>query len=263
MSDSNWGERSEALAEQGESSQGGNEAAQSGETQKPAQPNDSPPAINEVITPDEGKVSQSEAERQEQDPYKARDIVAQEAMADASIAMAVAAFLTFLVTTAGTILIWKQIKLLNKTVHSTNDATEAVKSQNEIAKAQQRARFSVQVVSQQVDHDQGVFILRCENIGPTPAFNVRCAARTMSIVPDTPPDWADWGERRTIKPGEQDDLGFMEAESMDQKIIGCIEFDTLHETGCRKHFAMRFEQSKFDGNFYNVECTPANWPKDT
>ena len=273
MSDSDRGERSEALAEQSESAQSGNEAAKASDTQKPAQPNNSPPAINESIPPDEGKVSQSEAERQEQDPYKARDIVAQEAMADASIAMAVAAFLTFLVTTAGTILIWKQIKLLNKTVQSTNDATEAMVRSNEISQVSQKAWIEPSAKVMDFPNGRGHRVaISCRNQGQTRAMNVHIEVHRGNEVPKVIPQDGDASISMLLGPGDDQVFTMFQPSPPDAHsyfVYGRALYDCAFGEAHVSHFCWQIQLAEYDpmvsGRASRVAapCIPASWPPDT
>src|SRR3546814_17484005 len=62
-----------------------------------------------------------------------RDLLAQETMAEAAIWMAAAAVLTLFITSMGTLLIWRQVKLTRQAVEDTSDATEAMREANVIA----------------------------------------------------------------------------------------------------------------------------------
>src|SRR3546814_8206527 len=61
-----------------------------------------------------------------------RDLLAQETMAEAAIWMAAAAVLTLFITSMGTLLIWRQVKLTRQAVEDTSDATEAMREANVI-----------------------------------------------------------------------------------------------------------------------------------
>src|SRR3546814_5274108 len=77
-----------------------------------------------------------------------RDLLAQETMAEAAIWMAAAAVLTLFITSMGTLLIWRQVKLTRQAVEDTSDATEAMREANVIARTigrvQTRAYLSIQ-----------------------------------------------------------------------------------------------------------------------
>src|SRR3546814_13014182 len=69
-------------------------------------------------------------------------------MAEAAIWMAAAAVLTLFITSMGTLLIWRQVKLTRQAVEDTSDATEAMREANVIARTigrvQTRAYPSIQ-----------------------------------------------------------------------------------------------------------------------
>lgn len=137
-----------------------------------------PALIAQPASASASKVGQAQTEGQEYDPYGARDIAAQEAMADAAIVMAVAACFTFFVTLAGTLLIWRQVKLTREAVEDTAEATDAMLAANEIARdtseRQLRAYVTVQSVSVEIKKDEeGIhfaFVAKMANSGQTPAL---------------------------------------------------------------------------------------------
>jgi|GEM_PF-4807207 len=97
-----------------------------------------PPANTPVEEQPSNPVAPADAVPQVQveqpDQYQLRELTAQELIADASVWMAGAAALTFLVTTIGTILIWRQVKLTRNAVKETAEATQAMRDANEIAR---------------------------------------------------------------------------------------------------------------------------------
>lgn len=66
--------------------------------------------------------------------HEKRDLAAQEASALWAFWMVVASFLSILITTIGTILLYQQIKLTREAVQDTGDATKAMRDANVIAR---------------------------------------------------------------------------------------------------------------------------------
>lgn len=108
-----------------------------------------PPAVREHRVTDEGRTdiaglprfaeraianprSQNSEERSE------RDLAAQEGMAVWAFWMAAAAIGTLAITSFGTLLIWRQVRMTRKAVKDTGDATKAMVRQNEISEHSQR-----------------------------------------------------------------------------------------------------------------------------
>lgn len=150
-----------------------------------------------VLLPAKQMVSQPEAQpadkqtRTEQvDPYELRDLFAQEDMAFYALLMFLAALATFIVTSAGTILIWQQVKLTRRAVEDTGEATVAMREANQIADGTAQRQLRAYVTTE--DHDiiglypSGPTTLRLKvyNRGQTPAHKVRI----WSIVTATSDD---------------------------------------------------------------------------
>lgn len=100
-----------------------------------------------------------------------RDLAAQEIMADAAIWMAIAAFLTFAITTLGTFLIWRQVSLTRKAVEDTSRATSLMQHD-------QRAWLDIDLTFEFCStRSKGDWIVSCKleisNIGRSPSTNVR------------------------------------------------------------------------------------------
>lgn len=173
------------LAEQREGVKGGNQSPTGNDSEGSI-----PLLIENEASTNKSIEGQQQTEGQEADPYGARDIIAQEAMADASVAMAVAAFLTLLVTLVGTILIWRQVILTRKAVKDTSKATNAMVRQNELTEAAQRPWLSIEANVAEIEITNESVKLRFEarvsNIGKTVAE--RCSVRASFIENDTNPD---------------------------------------------------------------------------
>lgn len=127
----------------------------------------------------ETAVANYESKTEQPDPYQLRDLIAQEVMADAAVWMAVAAFLTFAITSMGTLLIWRQVKLTREAVEDTGKATLAMERQNEIARESMEKQLRAYIVTTYVEiffdkskpgHIQ--IAAHFQNVGETPATNV-------------------------------------------------------------------------------------------
>lgn len=90
---------------------------------------------------------------EQHDRHDFRDLVAQETMAQMAIWMLVAALLTFLITSIGTWLIWRQISLTRMAVEETAKATEAMHEANEIARRAGIEQIAIQRPILQLDVD--------------------------------------------------------------------------------------------------------------
>jgi len=166
-----------ALAQQGEGADGSDQSASGNDAGGNSQTGAVAPIVEQASGPNEPVEGQPKTEGQEANPYNARDIVAQEAMADASIVMAIAATLTFFVTLAGTLLIWRQVKLTREAVEDTGEATKAMVRQNELTEkygeAQVRCYLS-HTGAQLGFTDDGTAVINCsvKNSGASPARGV-------------------------------------------------------------------------------------------
>lgn len=108
--------------------------------------------------------------------HEKRDLAAQEAMSVWGFWMMVAALGTFVITTFGTILIWRQVALTRRAVEDTGQATAAMVRQNELAEQAQRPWLEIDAVASNPKYsgDYFSFDLKIEirNIGKTPATDV-------------------------------------------------------------------------------------------
>ena len=178
MSVSNRSAGSPALAEQGERADSGDQSASANNDPSDSEASAVAPPVEEPARPNEAVEGQSQTEGQQANPYNARDIVAQEAMADASIVMAIAAFLTFFVTLAGTLLIWRQVKLTREAVKDTGEATDAMREANRIAadnsKRQLRAYLTIEPHGINEAGEDGLcrVPVKIHNTGQTPAHKL-------------------------------------------------------------------------------------------
>ncbi len=113
---------------------------------------------------------------EQSDQYQLRGLEAQEDMAFWAMWMFVAAVATFAITSIGTFLIWRQVRLTRKAVEDTSAATETMKEANRIAEEnshrQLRAYLSVKSVTvseSDWDDERLQIMIEAENAGQTPA----------------------------------------------------------------------------------------------
>ncbi|WP_439568673.1 hypothetical protein [Sphingopyxis sp.] len=91
-----------------------------------------PPASSEAAVADQ------QAQTEQPSPYVLRDLTAQEDMAFWAMWMFVAAVATFVITSLGTLLIWRQVTQTRQAVEDTGKATAAMLRQNELTEETQR-----------------------------------------------------------------------------------------------------------------------------
>lgn len=103
------------------------------------------PAIKQLPGHLEAQVGSQQTETRQIAPHELRDLAAQEDMAFWAMWMFLAAVATLMVTSFGTLLIWRQVRLTRAAVEGTNEATTAMKAANEIARdtAQRQLRAYV------------------------------------------------------------------------------------------------------------------------
>lgn len=137
------------------------------------------PPVKQITTPNKATVTPGQAQAEQPDPYKFRDLMAQEDMAHWAMWMFVAAVATWVVTSIGTFFIWRQVTLTRKAVEDTSEATDAMRRANDIAEdatnRQLRAYVSVHPkgVFERDDADGFVRVpILVQNDGQTPAYKV-------------------------------------------------------------------------------------------
>src|SRR3546814_16457288 len=95
-------------------------------------------------------------------------------MAEAARWIALAAVLTLFITSMGTLLIWRHVKLTRQAVEDTSDATEAMREANVIARTigrvQTRAYLSIQGLVGETFDNGLVFTATVKNCGKSPAL---------------------------------------------------------------------------------------------
>lgn len=147
-------------------------------------------SVEQSAAPDETAKANTQAQTEQADQYKLRDLIAQEDMAYWAMWMVLAALLTFLVTSIGTFLIWRQVKLTRQAVEDTGEATVAMQEANEIASdtARRQLRAYVMGTDHSVTHlyagGRPKFIVKLHNFGQTPASEVRCRTIVRAINGD-------------------------------------------------------------------------------
>src|SRR3546814_4768528 len=116
-------------------------------------------------------------------------------MAEAAIWMAAAAVLTLFITSMGTLLIWRQVKLTRQAVEDTSDATEAMREANVIARTigrvQTRAYLSIQGLVGETFDNGLVFTATVKPCAPSPAPPAHTLPailqRARPLIPLLPP----------------------------------------------------------------------------
>ncbi|MEO1170140.1 MAG: hypothetical protein AAFW97_15660, partial [Pseudomonadota bacterium] len=179
MPDSDRGNGSQALvAQEGGNSEGGEQAAE-GDQQASGQGANAPVVVQPPASPIEADEGQGQAYTEQGEPYQLRDLIAQEDMAYWAMWMFFAALATFIITTAGTFLIWRQVTLTKEAVKDTGEATKAMLEANAISKdaavRELRAYVCVNniLVEPLKEGSPPVYTIAFENVGLTPARNVR------------------------------------------------------------------------------------------
>ncbi len=119
-----------------------NQSGEGDSGQKPAEGNQQggnqaeplPPPVEQSTTPSESGKAKAEVYTEQPDPLQVRDVTAQEDMVFWAALMFAAALATFLVTSIGTFLIWRQVMLTRQAVEDTGEATDAMREANDIAR---------------------------------------------------------------------------------------------------------------------------------
>lgn len=154
------------------------------------------------------------------DKYQLRELSAQELTADASVWMAVAAMITSLITSIGTILIWRQVTLTRTAVEEAVAGTEATREANAIARqmgeSQVRCYLSARDVRFRIDNYAIPHIgMEVLNSGQSPARNFRWAFQVrLKLMPD---GW-EW-QNQPSEPGGGRDIPAQLAETFELSIV--------------------------------------------
>lgn len=153
--------------------------------------------------------------------------------------------------------------LIFVTFWETRKAADAGRESNTISKGLQRARIVPFAIWELDRKHQSRIVFSCENVGLSPAINLRCALTVELEAPKHPPQFQEWGERRIVKAGGDAELTLMDERVLDRILVGCISYDTLFEKDRRALVCIKFEQSPRNGSWYSIDCRPDTWPNDT
>lgn len=136
------------------------------------------PPVERPASQREASMANQRAQTEQAGSYDLRDLIAQEEMADAAFWMMIAALLTLVVTSAGTVLLLQQVKLTRRAVGDNNRSIAIAAAANEITErigmAQARAYLSVSADSFTIDDDNWLDVgFKVVNSGQSPARKVR------------------------------------------------------------------------------------------
>lgn len=157
----------------------------------------------------------AEVQVSQPDQYQLRDLSAQEAMAGWAMWMFVAAVATFVITSLGTLMIWRQIKLTKDAVREAVAGTEATREANEIAReigqAQARCYLSPKDVKFRIDTCAIPHVsMSVLNSGQSPARNLKWTFQArIRVMPDC---W-EWANQAT-EPGGSWDIAAQQQEPL-------------------------------------------------
>lgn len=134
-----------------------------------------PLLIKQPPSPNKATVAQTQTAQS--DPYQLRDLKAQEDMAYWAMWMFVAAVFTFAITSIGTFLIWRQVRLTRQAVEDTGEATEAMREANWVERQAQRPWVSIKIEPIRTKSRDGYFwyefFVKHKNLGATTARKFR------------------------------------------------------------------------------------------
>ena len=173
------------------------------------------PTVEQPPSPYKPAVAESQAQTAQPDPYQFRDLKAQEDMAYWAMWMFIAAVFTFAVTSIGTFLIWRQVRLTRQAVEDTGEATKAMKDANRIARGAARSAHhrnlmnesrvkeaerrqlrayvtAAETKAEQIQTANGIIWeiqVVWQNNGATPALNVFANANITTFGGDLPGDF--------------------------------------------------------------------------
>lgn len=150
------------------------------------------------------KIIQSHTEQPDQ--YQLRDLRAQEDMAFWAMGMFVAAIATFAITSIGTILIWRQVRLTRHAVQEAIAGTEATREASEIAREIGQAQARCYMSAKNVTFRINTFAIpnismNALNSGQSPARNFRW---TFQVRVKVMPNGWEWESQPTEPSGARD-----------------------------------------------------------
>lgn len=142
---------------------------------------------------------------------------------------------------------------------------EETRKSNDIAHDHQRARLlpSAQLTRTHYLSETKKVVLRCENIGLSPAYRVRCLASTMKDIPNRPPIKGIGGYEWTVKVHEKQDLVLFENFNNDHFLVGVIQYNTIFGGPKFSYFCFRFTRSSESGEWFAESRIPETWPTAT
>lgn len=132
--------------------------------------------IKQTPSPHNATIAKTQAQTTQTDPYQLRDLKAQEDMAYWAMWMFVAAVFTFVITSIGTFLIWRQVKLTRQAVEDTDKATRAMERQTNLIEGAQRPWITIEFEPVFAGIRDGIFaveiVAKLKNVGATSASSV-------------------------------------------------------------------------------------------
>jgi hypothetical protein len=216
-------------------------------------------AKNTNVAPGVSRIGDAlEAQNAKSDPYEKErnereilDLQAQEKSAYWAEAMFWATTAALILSLIGIGLVWTTFKETRKS--------------NDIAHDHQRARLlpSAQLTRTHYLSETKKVVLRCENIGLSPAYRVRGLASTMKDIPNRPPIKGIGGYEWTVKVHEKQDLVLFENFNNDHFLVGVIQYNTIFGGPKFSYFCFRFTRSSESGEWFAESRIPETWPTDT
>jgi hypothetical protein len=177
----------------------------------------------------DGQAGEHRERTEQSDAYAFRDIRAQEDMAFWAMWMFVAAAATFVVTSLGTWLIWRQVRLTRQAVEDTTLATKAMQTQNALTLAAQRPWIAISCrlkrLHKTTDAVSFLAVVTFENTGRMAAESSNLRASPRSVHVDNRACAAEqWGEYREAR--EESKSVLLPGERSSHEIS--IEANTTH-----------------------------------
>ena len=205
-------------------------------------------SINEALAAQHAKTDPYEKERNKRE---IRDLAAQEKSAYWAEYLFWATVAALVLSLIGIGLVWTTFR--------------ETKQSNDIARDHQRARLLPSAELMRTNHlsETMKVALRCENIGLSPAYRVRCFALPVKSVPEMPPTDASGGFERTMTVGATDDLVEVGNFESDYYVVGMIQYDTIFGGPKYSYFCFCFVWSRPSRKWFAVSQIPKTWPRDT
>ena len=166
--------------------------------------------------------------------HEKRDLAAQESMSVWAFWMMLVAAFSAIVTTIGTVFLYKQIRLTREAVEDTGRATGLMEAQNTLAEqtAQRQLRAYIGFVEIKAKRFRGgmtpTFSVKIKNAGQSPALRVRCLARLFMEMNATPHDVkVRFGETSdqsvvNILPGQSPDVEWQLPRPLEAEVYNAI-----------------------------------------